>query len=150
MSEPTKPDAPDAPPPTPTEYEFTEKQNETITVVGGGFWLLGVILAVLGIKRFIRCFAGILYLTGQYGKPATWSDVLDAALLGFLLLSFGFSFLNAAASFRAVVETKGHDITHLMTALGYVARTFSVIIIVACVVLVLSLVLLVLQLFGVQ
>jgi hypothetical protein len=94
-------------------YEFTPEQERLIADLAAKMRFVGffaVLFGLLGVALMIYVWVlGIL-----------WVDV--GTLVLFLL---GFWVLGAARSFRAVAETQGHDVTHLMHALGDLHRMFA-------------------------
>jgi hypothetical protein len=111
-------------------YEFSKEQNTLISdlakklrFVGIGFVVLGVLQAALAMIN-----------TTMFGKL---SGVLGGTLLG----SIGIFMMRASGSFKFIVDTEGHDIEHLMTALAallsmYAAQFWSLVILGSLVVLI--------------
>jgi hypothetical protein len=97
-------------------YEFTVMQDELIRALSkkmnfvGYFYIVAsalVGLAGLGFM-FINAWIGLFYMI-----------LLTPELL------IGIWTLTAGKSFRLVVDTKGHDIQHLMTALGALRKLYT-------------------------
>jgi len=104
-----------AKPPVPS-YEFTLMQDEVIRALSkkmnfvGYFYIVAsalVGLAGLGLM-FVNAWLGLFYMI-----------LLTPELL------IGIWTLNAGKSFRLVVDTKGHDVPHLMSALGALRKLYT-------------------------
>jgi hypothetical protein len=102
--------------PTGPGFEFTLMQDEVIRMLSkkmnfvGYFYIVAsglVGLAGLGFM-FINAWIGLFYMI-----------LLTPELL------IGIWTLNAGKSFRQIVDTKGHDIPHLMSALGSLRKLYT-------------------------
>jgi hypothetical protein len=97
-------------------YEFTQAQNDVIRplsrkmkFVGVFYVLASVIVGLAGlISLFFAPVIGVVYLV-----------LLTPELL------IGVWTINAANSFRLIVDTKGHDIPHLMHALTSLRKLYT-------------------------
>jgi uncharacterized membrane protein len=111
-----QPQAPAAPKPPPPGYEFTANQNESIRVLAGRMKFVGVFYIVMGglfglvglAALFFYTLLGIVYLIA----------IIPQLLIGIWTV-------NAATSFRQVVDTKGHDIPYLMNALIALRKLYT-------------------------
>lgn len=85
-------------------YEFDHQQNATIDQAA--FWarLLGIFLIITGAVAMLNC------------------NVITFALD----LAVGIAFLGGATAFKAVVNTQGNDVMHLMTALTKLGNAFKI------------------------
>lgn len=100
----------------PVGYEFTIAQNESIRVLSrrmkfvGIFYVIASVLMGLAglVALFIAPLIGVLYLI-----------LLTPQLL------IGIWTINAASSFKLVVDTRGHDIPHLMNALTSLRKLYT-------------------------
>jgi hypothetical protein len=97
-------------------FEFTLMQDEVIRALSkklnfvGYFYIVAsglVGLAGLGLM-FVNAWLGLFYMV-----------LLTPELL------IGLWTLNAGKSFRQIVDTKGHDIPHLMSALGSLRKLYT-------------------------
>ena len=112
--QPTPPQA--APKPQPPVYEFTFAENNVISslsrkmkFVGIFYVLASVIVGLAGlISLFFAPVIGVFYMV-----------LLTPELL------IGIWTINAANSFRLIVDTKGHDIPHLMHALTSLRKLYT-------------------------
>ena len=95
-------------------YEFTAAQNEILKKAATWAGLLAWIMMASG---------GLMALGGSLSGDA----IAIAALISApIYLIIGLNFRGAAASMKAVVETAGNDIDHLMTALDKLGSAFKV------------------------
>ena len=95
-------------------YEFTAAQNEILKKAATWAGLLAWILMASG---------GLMAIGGILSLDASAIGVLIAAAIYFMI---GLNFRGAAVSMKAVVETAGNDIDHLMTALDKLGSAFKV------------------------
>jgi len=84
------------------QYEFSGGQNVPIRDLAGKMKFVGISLIVLGIVQL-----AVFLFTWDWGSPLN-------AVFHILIGTWTH---RAAAGFRKIVDTKGHDITHLMTSL---------------------------------
>jgi hypothetical protein len=105
-----------APKPQPPVYEFTVAQNDVIRTlsrkmkfVGVFYVLASVVVGLAGlISLFFAPIIGVIYMV-----------LLTPELL------IGIWTINAASSFRLIVDTRGHDIPHLMHALTSLRKLYT-------------------------
>ncbi|MBS2012015.1 MAG: hypothetical protein JST00_03955 [Deltaproteobacteria bacterium] len=86
------------------EYEFSDEENRGIA--SAAFWarLLAIFLIITGVASLVNC---------------------NIVAFG-IDLGIGLTFLGAASSLTAVVNTQGNDIQHMMTALGKLGSAFKI------------------------
>ena len=102
-------------------YEFTASQNAIIQKTATYARLWGIFSVVVG---------GIQILMGL----SNWIELPS----GIVSIVIGMAFIGAAASLKAVVDTEGNDIDHMMAAVQKLGTAFlvQVIVTVAAVVIV--------------
>jgi hypothetical protein len=124
-------------------YEFTEAQNREIGSLARKMRLVGLVAAILGA---VNLFLGLLLLVYAYRDqlPAEamqrlpedtlkqlpppgqlWAVAMQALASGLIFLLIGLWTRSAGAEFRQIVDTAGHDIGHLMRALGSLHKMYS-------------------------
>jgi hypothetical protein len=118
---------PPVPPPNPPQpqeqpkaqlpYEFTAAQDDIIRALAGKMKFVGIFYIVAS------CFMGLAGLVALFFSPPV--GVLYLVLLIPELL-IGIWTINAAQSFKLVVETKGRDIPHLMAALTALRKLYTI------------------------
>jgi hypothetical protein len=124
-------------------YEFTEAQNQQIgglarkmRLVGLVAVLLGVVNLLLGVLLLVYVFRDQLPAEAlrripedtlkQIAPPSQlWAIIVQVMASGLIFLMIGLWTRSAAAEFRQIVDTTGHDISHLMHALGALHRMYS-------------------------
>jgi len=107
---------PAGPRPVPPGYEFTAQQNQTIRVLASKMKFVGVFYVAVAVlvgfigllALYFSAFVGILYLIA----------IIPELLIGIWTI-------NAATSFRKIVDTKGHDIPYMMNALGSLRKLYT-------------------------
>jgi hypothetical protein len=97
-------------------YEFNDLENGIIDKCAGRAKLWGWISAVLG---------GFQLLGGGCGAFANPSLVVYAPY-GIVMLIVGISFIGVGNSLRAVVETQGNDVGHMMSAMEKLGGAFLI------------------------
>jgi hypothetical protein len=131
---------PTAPPAAKPEYEFTAGQNEVIDSLARSLGWVGIPLIVLGV---LYAVSSVLHFI-RVGQSTAELVPAGLAVLGAVFFFVLSSWLGkAAAAFDRVAHTSGYDITHLMTGLGNLARTFGVLALLVQVYIVVAVVLLV-------
>ncbi len=108
--------------PSNNNYEFSPAQNTLISNLAKKLNVVGIAFIVLGV---LQAFLAMVNTT-MFGKL---SGILGGALLG----SIGLFMSRASGSFKFIVETEGHDIEHLMSALAsllsmYTAQFWSLVV----------------------
>jgi hypothetical protein len=111
-------------------YEFSKEQNALIIDLAKKLRFVGIAFIVLGVLQAVLAMINATI----FGKL---SGILGGALLGAL----GIFMMRASGSFRFIVDTEGHDIEHLMTALAsllsmYTAQFWSLVVLGSLVVLI--------------
>lgn len=85
-----------------SSYEFTQEQNGLITKLASMMRIVGILFLISGV------------LTALLGlSPLNIVALLQGAALGVI----GYSLINAAGSFKKIVDTEGNDIGNLMNAI---------------------------------
>jgi len=100
----------------PVGYEFTIAQNESIRVLSRRMTFVGVFHVIASV------------LVGLAGLVALFIAPLIGLLYIILLtpqLLIGIWTITAANSFKLVVNTRGHDIPHLMNALTSLRKLYT-------------------------
>lgn len=100
----------------PVGYEFTKAQNESIRVLSGRMKFVGIFHVIASV------FIGFAGLVALFIAPLI--GVLYLIMLAPQLL-IGIWTINAANSFELVVNTRGHDIPHLINALSSLRRLYT-------------------------
>ena len=90
-------------------YEFDEGENAVFSSLASGMKFVGVVLMILGALSILSALAG------NFG----------AAVNGVIYLLIGIWTRSAANSIRAIVDTEGSDIMHLMNAMGHLKKLFN-------------------------
>lgn len=117
----------DAKPPeaamSPGEYEFTPRENEIIRSLSRDMsWVafplvfVGILYGVGFVSAVIRAFQD----PSHFLMPAM---LLGLAMLFYLVLGIWTN--RAAASFGLVVTTQGRDVSHVMSALDELRKTYG-------------------------
>lgn len=115
----------EAPPADGPQYEFTAAQNEVIDGLARSLAWVGIPLVVLGVLYAIN--SGVHFL--RAGTNKDWAELVPAglAVLGAVFFFVLSNWLGKAASaFDRVAHTSGYDVTHLMSGLRNLGRTFGV------------------------
>ena len=100
----------------PVGYEFTIAQNENIRILSRRMTFVGVFYVIASV------------LVGLAGLVALFIAPLIGVLYIILLtpqLLIGIWTITAANSFKLVVDTRGHDIPHLMNALTSLRKLYT-------------------------
>lgn len=122
---PGVPSAPGAPPSSAvpasvqSQYEFGTAENIVISDCAGRSRVWGFLCIIAGV---VQLAASVLNVVGMIpGNGAIFS--VPAGIFNIVL---GVYFIRAGGSMKTVVDTQGHDITHLMEALRNLSRAFFV------------------------
>jgi hypothetical protein len=140
----------------PREYEFSESQNALLSTLASRMRLVGLFLAVVGVLNILAGLIIIVAIyrdklpqeyvdkvlekasqttksdvKAQLEKlpPAThlWAIDIAALVNGLIYLLIGVWTRSSAGSFQKIVDTQGHDISHLMDALGSLNKMYTLI-----------------------
>ncbi len=103
-------------PHTAQGYEFGHAQNETFRNLGSRMKVVGIIYMVTG------GFLGLIGVISLFVMPAFGVLYMLFATVQLLI---GIWTNNAASSFRLIVDTKGSDISHLMSALESLRKLYN-------------------------
>ena len=100
--------------PAPAPYEFSPEQDKVIGDLGGQMRFVGVFTVVYGAVSLVSMIAAI------------WtSNRLNIDFNPILALFVGSWMISAGRSFQEVALTRGHDMSHLMTALDKLRNVFG-------------------------
>lgn len=102
---------------TSDEYEFSVYENAVIKT------LAGRMKAVAGITA---AFAALEVVIAALAVMADPSLVIRAAIAAGVTAILAATLLKSAREFRAITESEGNDLRHLMTALGGLSQFFLV------------------------
>lgn len=103
---------------TSPDYEFSERQNETIRGLASAMKFVAVVEMILGILFVVA--AAIATLAGQLATTVAYS------VQAVVMLVLAARQQSAAGSFRSIVDTRGADILHLMGALDNLRSYFHI------------------------
>ncbi len=95
-----------------SQYEFNEAQNLVIWELSKKMKFVSIFLIVIGVLQVIP---GILLVFMSVFSASVVVEIIGRSLIYIFIGVWGAS---AANSFRQVVDTKGNDIDHMMSALG--------------------------------
>lgn len=115
------------PPPGPGGHEFGPYENDVIGKAGKwiGYW------------SWIAVLSGVATIITGFLTP---EDIVGALIMGAVYIFVGVYFRGAAGSMKAVVETAGNDVQHLMTAMDKLSSAFRVMVLLVFIGVVLALV----------
>lgn len=99
------------------DYEFTVYENSVLATLASRMKLAGVAVIAMGIAQTL--IAMMLVREAPTNVASSMFTALICSILGALLLS-------SARQFRAIADTQGDDLSHLMTALGRLSQYFVV------------------------
>jgi hypothetical protein len=140
----------------PREYEFSQDQNVLFSTLSSRMRLVGLFLAVVGVLNILAALLIVLaiyraklpqdYVESVLKKasettktdvkaqlenlpPANhlWGLAIGGFVNGLIYLLIGVWTRSAAGSFQQIVDTRGHDISHLMHALGALNKMYTLI-----------------------
>ena len=95
-------------------YEFSDEQGATIGRLAGRMDVVGKVLVALAVLSLLSAFFGA-------DPEERVGDLITGVLVGLV----GWWTVRAARSFREVATTEGHDIPHLMNALGELHKLYT-------------------------
>lgn len=104
-----------APAPSYGNYEFNEYENSVIDKTAGRIKLWGIVSIVIGGFQ-------ILSSCGMFAN-ATYATNLPVGIVGIVV---GVTFLGAGNALKAVVQTQGNDLMHMMQALEKMSSAFLI------------------------
>jgi len=97
-------------------YEFTDAQNMTFNVLASRMKFLGVLNMVFAV-----CI-GLFAILALFSSPLT---IVVSGPQVAMLVVLGLWMMNASSSFRMIVDTRGQDISHLMTAMEALRKLYN-------------------------
>jgi hypothetical protein len=110
----------------PKAYEFSPEQNEVIASLASNMKMVGVVALISG---------GLLVVAGCVLSA---KGAASAVIQGAVAVVVGGFTVQAAGAFREIVDSRGDDISHLMTALGTLRTLYRLqVILLLCLALVL-------------
>jgi hypothetical protein len=111
--------------PGSAQFEFNESQNKIIgnlayhmRGVGVFFFLIGILYMALAILKLLQAWST---------RPSAIVEILLVFLVGVIIAAIGAWTRNASFDFRKIVDSKGNDISHLMSALENTGKVFSIV-----------------------
>lgn len=135
-------------------YEFDSSQNQLIQdlaqkmrlvsyflIVLGSIIILGGLFTLVNAFRLVSGYQGAESIVRQSLVSMTGNGVGNV-IQGTIQILIGSWTLNAARSFRLIVDTQGNDITNLMGALGELRKLYTLqywVVLIGLIVLVLAL-----------
>lgn len=115
------------PPEGLTSHEFGPRENEVI----------GDAARWIGFWSWIAILGGVIVGVGSLFTP----DVdFGGVIFGLIYVMIGFFFRGSASSMRAVVDTSGADVAHLMDALDRLTAAFRIMVLLVAIGVALALV----------
>lgn len=96
-------------------YEFTPEQNTLFSNLAAKLRIVGIAFMVLGVLQSFLAFVN----NGTFG-------VITGVLGGVLFAVIGVLMVNAASSFKLIVDTEGQDISNLMQALSSLLSMYTI------------------------
>src|SRR5262245_60017069 len=138
------------------EYEFTQEHNTTIDALAGRMRGVGLFLIVIAILNFLFAALVVLVIyraklpqtyvdavlnkAGEAAKTDVktqlenlppdnhlWGIAIGSAVNALLYLLIGVWTRHAGKSFRLIVDTRGNDISLLMSALSALNKMYALI-----------------------
>jgi hypothetical protein len=113
---------------TEREYEFTPEQNDVIARLSNAMKWVSVPLLVLGALCTVNLIMGIVWLvqTRNYQDWQAIGTILYLLASTLLFLAFATWTSKSSHAFRQITETRGRDISHLMSALDGLRMVYGV------------------------
>jgi hypothetical protein len=96
-------------------YEFNSEQNDLLKSLAGKLRTVGITFIALGVLQSFLAFIN----NGMFG-------IITGVAGGVLFAVIGVFMVNAAGSFKLIVETEGQDIENLMQALRSLLSMYTV------------------------
>lgn len=104
-----------APAPSYGNYEFNEYENSVIDKTASRVKLWGIVSIVIGAFQ-------ILSSCGMFAR----ADLATNLPVGIVGIVVGVTFLGAGNALKAVVQTQGNDLMHMMQALEKMSSAFMI------------------------
>lgn len=113
----------------PTEYEFTEPQNDIFKGLVTVMKRSGAVVGITGVILLAYQIVDHLELSLGQDRPEMvgYLDLAVWCLLAVVGVVVGGLLIKATRAFTAVIETEGDDIKHLMDGLLRLQRVFKLI-----------------------
>lgn len=105
--------------PEDENYEFSNEQNEMITLLSSKMNSVGIYFYAVGI------ISGVFAILNLFSKQTL--NFIYPIIQAAIFLIIGNLTKSAATSFKMIVVTKGSDIKHLMTAITTLSKFFKLI-----------------------
>ncbi len=111
-------------------YEFNEYENATIAKMGARAWWWGLISAITGVIGLLM-LGGVMAFLDELAAEGIEPHyvTLFVGALGPVVLThmvIAFNYMGAGSSLKAVVNTQGNDVEHLMQSLRKLGTAFMV------------------------
>lgn len=111
-------------------YEFTDEENEKISVTGARATMWGYVSIVTGVLALVGLIVSLLFKAElvAHGLEPSYVTVFVVSLVPIVLthLVIAMLYVGAGKSLQAVVHTQGNDIEHLMQSLDKLGTAFLV------------------------
>ncbi len=112
-------------------YEFNEYENATIAKMGARAWWWGLISAITGVIGLLM-LGGVMAFLDELSAEGIEPHyvTLFVGALGPVVLThlvIAFNYMGAGSSLKAVVNTQGNDVEHLMQSLRKLGTAFMVV-----------------------
>ena len=113
---------------TEREYEFTPEQNDLIARLSNAMRWVSVPMLALGALCTVNLIMSIVWLvqTKNYQDWHAIGTILYLLVSTLLFMAFAVWTSRSSFEFWQITETRGQDISHLMSALDGLRKVFSV------------------------
>jgi hypothetical protein len=108
---------------TPAEYEFSAEQSVVFTKLSDHMKSVGFWFQIYGAMQIIGFLLKLIF--SRYNSERFDFD-FGGLLSGLFFLYLGLFTRRGGWEFRKVSDTQGHDISHLLQALGEVSRFYGI------------------------
>ncbi len=111
-------------------YEFSDEENEQISLTGARARLWGLISLITGVLALVGLIVSLVFKDELilHGLEPNYVTVFVVSLMPIVLthLVISMLYVGAGKSLQAVVATRGNDIEHLMQSLDKLGTAFLV------------------------